>query len=91
MLEYTIGSLSNRGATYFYCAIDVGRYSYTNRSLQFFLNKKVKKSKKVFDKGQKVRYTLTIEKNKKSKSGCLFHHKEELNSFKKSSCDDGTS
>ena len=85
MLEYTIGSLSNRGATYFYCAIDVGRYSYMNRVLQFFLNKKV------FDKGQKVRYTLTIEKNKKSKSGCLFHHKEELNSFKKSSCDDGTS
>ena len=42
-----------------------------------FLYNKVKKSKKVFDKGQKVRYTLTMKKNKKSnmiltfiKKGC---------------------
>ena len=57
--------------------------------LFFLLNSQ--KVKKVFDKGQKVRYNLTIEKNKRSKSDCLIHHTKELNSFKKSSCDDGTS
>lgn len=56
-----------------------------------FFKQKSQKVKKVFDKSQKVRYTLAIEKNKKSKSGCLTHHKKELNFFKKSSCDDGRS
>lgn len=90
MLEYTIGSLSTREATYFYFVIDVGDDSYINSVLQIFQIKS-QKVKKVFDKGQKVRYNLTIEKNKRSKSDCLIHHTKEVDSFKKSSCDDGTS
>ena len=73
MLEYTIGSLSNREATYFCIAIRCGaRFIYEWWSTLFFklISQKVKKA---FDKGQKVRYNLTIEKNKKSNYGCLIH------------------
>ena len=35
-----------------------------NEMIKNFLHNKVKKSKKVFDKGQKVRYTVTIKGQK---------------------------
>ena len=36
-----------------------------------FFNRKVKKSKKVFDKGQKVRYTVLKLKRQKVKQRCI--------------------
>ncbi len=55
-----------------------------DRILKFFKNKS-QKVKKVFDKGQKVRYTLTIEKNKRSNSDCLIHYSNDYKHLKKSS------